>query len=152
MRNKKRLLGLIAVTVIGVGAVTTSVVIGSGSSPRPSYAQVDVEMDVSSTADSARLAKTKKPQVVYLTGAASTIDTATTGPYVDVRLFSCPGTSRVIGGGVVPSNTNVYQQGSYTPNPSEYHILLGYDDEAIASGGATSFTITSHLICLKGAR
>ncbi len=109
-------------------------------------------MDASSAPASTRRAKAKKPKVLYLTGGPSTVDTAATGPYVDVRLFSCPGTSRVIGGGVVPSNTNVFQQGSYTPNSSEYHVLLGYDDEAIDAGGATSFTITSHLICLKGAK
>ncbi len=152
MRSSKLLAGVVVLAAIGAGAVTASAVIGSGSSPRPSYAKVDVKVDAASAPVSARRAKAKKPQVLYLTGAASTVDTSATGPYVDIRLFSCPGTSRVIGGGVVPSNTNVFQQGSYTPNAREYHVLLGYDDEAIDSGGATSFTITSHLICLKGAR
>jgi len=151
MRSRKWLAGVVVLAAIGAGAVTASAVIGSGSSPRPSYAQVDVRMDASSAPASTR-AKAKKPKVLYLTGGPSTVDTAATGPYVDVRLFSCPGTSRVIGGGVVPSNTNVFQQGTYTPNSSEYHVLLGYDDEAINAGGATSFTITSHLICLKGAK
>ena len=152
MRSRKWLGGVVVLTAIGVGAVTANAVIGSGSSPRPSDAQVDVRMDASSAPAATRRAKATKPKVVYLTGDPSTVDTAATGPYVDVRLFSCPGTSRVIGGGVVPSNTNVFQQGSYTPNAREYHVLLGYDDETINAGGATSFTITSHLICLKGAR
>lgn len=155
MRSRKWIVGIVALAALGAGAVTASAVIGgAGSSPRPEYAQVDVKMGASPApaSASARRAKAKKPKVVYLTGTAKTVDTAVTGPYVDIRLFSCPGNSRVIGGGVVPSNTNIYQQGSYVPDRSEYHVLLGYDDEAVTGGTATSFTVTSHLICLKGAK
>lgn len=155
MRSKKWIVGIVALAALGAGAVTASVVIGAGSSPRPDYAVVDVKLEApSAPAPRARRAKAKKPRVVYLTGAATTVDTAVLGSYVDIRLFSCPGSSRVIGGGVAPSNTDVYQQGSYVPNSSEYHVLLGYDDEAVEANPsqAVPFTITSHLICLKGAK
>lgn len=149
MRSRRKITGLVALAVIGAGAVAASAVIGSGSSPRPDYAQVDVKMDASSAPGSPRRARAvKKPEVLYLSGATSTVDTAVTGPNIDIRLFSCPGKSRVIGGGVQPSNTNVYMQGSSIPNSREYHVLLGFTDPA----AAVPFTITSHLICLKGAK
>jgi hypothetical protein len=143
--NRKWIFGAGTLIAIAATAVGASSVLGGGSEPRPDYATVDVRVDPVAGPAGLGERKAKKPQVLYLQGPESTVDVDATGPYIDVRLFSCPANSRVIDGGVFPDNTNVYEQGSYIPNSREYHVLLGFDDD----GPATNFNITSHLVCLK---
>jgi hypothetical protein len=54
----------------------------------------------------------------------------------------------VIDGGVVADSTDVYQQGAYVATRTEYHVRLGFDDDA----NPADFRISSHLICLKGVK
>ena len=137
---------MLAASVAGLTAAAVSG--GAGPSSLPSYANLEVELEP--VAGHARLsaAKAKKPRVVYLLGEPSSVDVDSTGPYVDIRLSSCPGNSRVIDGGVVADSTDVYQQGSYVEAVDEYHVRLGFDDGATPA----DFEITSHLICLKGVK
>ncbi len=149
----KWVLGLVALLAVAATAATATAVFGGDSPSRPDYATVDVKMDggASGAGLSARKTakkKAKKPTVIYLQGEPSTVDVSTTGPYVDVRLFACPGSSRVLDGGVFPADTNVYQQGTYIPNSKEYHVLIGFDDGATPG----DFQITSHLVCIKGVK
>ena len=60
------------------------------------------------------------------------------------------GCSKVIDGGVVPSRTDVYVQGTYVKSAGEYHVLIGLDTDRTAN--RTPFTITSNLTCLKGTK
>ena len=145
----KRAVGLAAVLVVaGAGIAAGAVSGGSGRVSLPDYASVGVEVaPVAGTAGQSA-AKAKKPRVVYLQGEPSSVDVDSTGPYVDVRISSCPGNSRVIDGGVVAASTDVYQQGSYVEAPDAYHVRVGFDDEAPPA----DFRIATHLICLKGAR
>ena len=121
---------------------------GTGQTSLPDYASVEVEVEPATGAAGPSAAKAKKPRVVYLQGEPSSVDGDSTGPYADIRLSSCPGNSRVIDGGVVAASTDVYQQGSYVEAPDAYHVRLGFDDDAKPA----DFEISSHLICLKGAR
>lgn len=136
------LAALAAAALAGLGA--TAVFGGGGSTALPGYASV--EINLAPTASPA--GKQGKPKVVYLEGGPSTIDVDTTGPYVDIGLASCPGHSRVIDGGAVADNTDVYQQGAYVGSRSEYHVRLGFDDETTP----VDFEVSSHLICIKGVR
>lgn len=150
MHRKTVLAGLAALAAIATAAVAATAVFGGGSPSRPDYATVEIEMQ-RTDAPAARAAaakKAKKPTVIYLQGQTTTVNVAETGPYVDVRLFSCPGNSRVIEGGVFPVNTGLYQQGSYIPSKKEYHVLIGFET------GMTpvNFELSSHLTCLKGVK
>ena len=60
------------------------------------------------------------------------------------------GCSKVIDGGVVPSRTDVFVQGTYVKNKGEYHVLIGIDPEHLDN--RTPFTITSNLTCIKGTK
>lgn len=147
--SRKRVLGLVALLALAVTAVTAAAVFGGGSPGRPDYATVDVKMRGGASAAGRRAPrKAKKPAVIYLQGEQSTVDVDTLGPYIDMRLRSCPGKSRVLDGGVRPMNTGVYQQGTYIPNEKEYHVLIGFEN------GATpvDFEFTSHLVCIKGVK
>jgi hypothetical protein len=150
--RRKWTVGLVVLAAIVAAAATAATVFG-GDSPtsRPSSATVKVRMNPAPSAARPSAKKTKKATVQYLQGPATTIDTVVTGPYVDVTL-SGGGCKRVVDGGVFPQNTNVYEQGSYVEGKNTYHVLLGFDDEAVISGGVVPFQITSHLICLKGVK
>ncbi len=138
------------VAAAAIAGATASSVLGGDSSPRPDYATIDlkVEPKPSAPANPHQARKARKPRVIYLQGSPSIVDVSATGPYIDVRVSSCPGSSKVIGGGAYADNTNIYEQGTYIPNDREYHVLLGFDDD----GPAQAFTISSHLTCLKGAK
>ena len=104
------------------------------------------------SADAQGKKKPKKPKVVYLQSPSpQPINPADApvglGPFIDVKLTGC---SKVIDGGVVPSRTDVFVQGTYVKSASEYHVLIGIDDRHIQS--RTPFTITSNLTCLKGTK
>lgn len=146
---------LIAVTAAlatvgaGVGAAT---VVGSDSSlTAPEVNQLRVELTERGAGPSTLVGKAKKPKILYLQGS-DTVDPAV-GPYVDVTLFApaCKGRGRLLGGGVAPANTDVFQQGSFiVPDKGEYHVLLGFDDAAASA--PVAYDITSHLICAKGVK
>ena len=144
--------GAVALAALALGAFGATAVFGGDSGGRPAYATVGIEMERAlgdeRSGRVATRAKAKKPKVIYLQGEASTVDVSETGPYIDVRLFSCPGNSRVLDGGVFPLDPRVYQQGSYVPSDKEYHVLLGFQDEQ----SAADFELTSHLICIKGVK
>ncbi len=128
-------------------AFAAGAVFGGGTPSRPAYATVDVRLERVAGAAGLSAKPAKKPKVVYLQGQES-IDVDSTGPNIDVRLSGCPGSSRVIDGGVFPDNTNVFQQGTYAPTSKEYHVLIGFDDLALQA----DFQLSSHLICLKGVK
>jgi hypothetical protein len=145
----KRAVGLAAVLVAaGAGIAAGAVAGGTDRASLPDYATVGVRPEPIAGAAGLSAAKAKKARVVYLQAERSPVDVDSTGPYVDIRIASCPGSSRVIGGGVVAASTDVYEQGSYFEAPDAYHVRLGFDDEATPA----DFEITSHLICLKGVK
>lgn len=144
--SRKWALGIAALAAAALAGLGAAAVFGGGTTGLPAYAGVEIELQRSVAASDA--GKQGKPRILYLQGEPTTIDVDSTGPYVDVGLLSCPGRSRVIDGSVVADNTNVYQQGAYLGSRSEYHVRLGFDDEATP----VDFKVTSHLICVKGAR
>jgi hypothetical protein len=129
-------------------AVAAGAVFGGGTPSRPDYATVDVKLERVAGAAGLSAKPAKKPKLIYLQGQPSTVDVDSTGPNIDVRISPCPGSSRVIDGGVFPDNTNVFQQGTYVPSGKEYHVLIGFDDPALQA----DFQLSSHLICLKGVK
>jgi hypothetical protein len=156
--SRKWIAALAALAAAGAMTFAASSVLGTGAGARPAYATVSV--DLSSDRSAAARPKapvggssTKKPKLTYLQSTApAPINPADpggggVGPYIDVKLTGC---SKVIDGGVVPSRLDVYVQGTYVKSPSEYHVLIGLDEDNLAD--RTPFTITSNLTCLKGVK
>ena len=135
---------------------------------RPAYATVSIDLShghaqAPSTArrtDGAKKPeprhkpKKKKPKVVYLQSPSPVpINPADptqggVGPNIDIKLTGC---SKVMEGGVVPSRPDVFVQGSFIKSSSEYHVLIGLENQP-NNPNSTPFTITSHLTCLKGVK
>jgi hypothetical protein len=147
--SRKLAAGLAAALAVAAAALAALAVSGgAGASSGPAdYGEIAVELEPAAGGAARTGAKAKRPRVLYLIGAPSAVDVDSTGPYVDVRLKSCPGNSRVIDGGIVADDTDVYQQGSYVEALDEYHVRVGFAD----ADTATDFSFTSHLVCLKGA-
>ena len=161
--SRKWIGGLVAVAAIGAGALAASSVLGADGAgdPRPAYATVSVDLSKAAPATARRSAdakddkKAKKPKVVYLQSptpepinpADPVPGTTGVGPNIDVKLTGC---SKVIDGGVVPSRTDVFVQGTYVKSASEYHVLIGLKDQN--PGDRAPFTITSNLTCIKGTK
>ena len=154
--SSKWIAGLVALAAVAGTAFAAASAFSTSAETRPPTATVSV--DLSGAHANARPkggigGTTKKPKVVYLQSSTPTpINPADptaggVGPYVDVKLTGC---SKVIDGGVVPSRFDVYQQGTYVKRPSEYHVLINLDNEALAN--RAPFTITSNLTCLKGVK
>ena len=100
--RRKWIVGGVALVGVAGAATMASTVFGGGSEPRTGYAVVDVKMQSVASPASLRAKKpkkAKKPTVIYLTGAPSTVDSAVIGTNIDVRLFSCPASARVVEGG-----------------------------------------------------
>lgn len=152
--RRKWIAGVVALAAIGGTAAAATSVLGNGADApsRPDYATVAVDLSDSQPA-LARKARGSKPKVVYLKSSSgmsiNPADPAAggVGPFIDVELRGC---SKVIDGGVFPDSTDVYVQGSYVESPSKYHVLIGLDDAAQAA--PATFTISSNLTCLKGAK
>jgi len=152
---------LIAIATALAAAAAVAFVVASSTSTAsetpPDYSRLTIDLgDRPGTKVFAKPAPggSKKAQVVYLQGAPTTINPADEpaglSPYVDIRLKGC---SKVIDGGVVPTDTtNVYIQGSYVGNARQYHVLIALDDAAAAENPRAPFTITSNLTCLKGVK
>jgi hypothetical protein len=158
--SRKWIGGLVAVGAIGATTLAASSVLGADGSgdPRPAYATVSVDVSKQAPATArpsadAKGKKAKKPKVVYLQSPAPvTINPAEpaaggVGPNIDVKLTGC---SKVLDGGVVPSRTDVFVQGTYVKSKAEYHVLIGLDDAGLEN--RAPFTITSNLTCLKGTK
>jgi hypothetical protein len=158
--SRKWIGGLVAVAAIGATALAASSVLGAGggADPRPAYATVHVDLSqqapatARASADARGKKKPKKPKVVYLQSPSpQPINPADPpvglGPFIDVKLTGC---SKVIDGGVVPSRTDVFVQGTYVKSASEYHVLIGIDADHTTD--RAPFTITSNLTCLKGTK
>ena len=152
--NRKLIAGLLTGVVAGGAAVAVAAPGGPEPASRPDYARLDVHLGGSAKAITAG----KKPTLVYLQkDNAGTINPAAEsaggiGPYIDVALSGqtrreCP---RVIDGGIVPSRTDVYQQGTYFDGKGKYHVLLGVNEET--QSDTTPFTIKSSLICMRGVK
>jgi hypothetical protein len=146
MGRKWIVAGAVALAAVGGAATMATSVFGGGSEPRTGVAVVDVKMKSATSPATQRPKKAKKPTMLYLRSPAETVDVAQTGAFIDVRLSRCPGNSRVVEGGVLPDNTNVYEQGSYLEDTKSYHVLLAFDD----SGPVVNFNFTAHLTCIKG--
>jgi hypothetical protein len=145
--RRKWIVGVAVLAIVGGGAATmATTVFGGGSEPRTGYAVVDVKMQPQAAPAALRAnKKAKKPTVIYLTGAPSTVDSAVIGPNIDIRLFSCPAKARAIEGGIVADDLAVDLQGSYiAENRREYHVLIEDEDGVLGP-----FTLSSHLTCLK---
>lgn len=152
---------LIAVATTLAAAAAVAFVVASTSSTAsetpPDYTHLSI--DLRDSPGTKALTKPspggpKKAEVIYLQGAPTTIDPADApvglSPYIDIKLTGC---SKVIDGGIVPTDTtNVYQQGSYVQNSKQYHVLIALDDAAAAASPRAPFTITSNLTCIKGVK
>ena len=134
------LAGVAALAAVAVGAAS---VLGAGDEP-PRYGKLAIDL----SNDRAK-AQGNNPRVIYLKSGETLVDPTAPEigtPYLDIKLTGC---RKVIDGGVLTQNHDIYVQGSYVANPGEYHVRIGFDDAAVAAG-VHPFTITSHLTCLKG--
>jgi hypothetical protein len=146
----------VATTLIAGGVAAFVVASSSSTASETPRAYSQLTIDLGHRPGTTVLAKpapggSKRARVVYLQGAPTTINPADEpaglSPYVDIKLTGC---SRVIDGGIVPTDTtNVYLQGSYVRNSRQYHVLIALDDAAAAESPRAPFTITSNLTCLK---
>lgn len=145
-------MGTAALALGGAGAGAATVIGSADSVTAPEVQRIHVELTERATDGAPALAaKGRRPKIVYLQGE-STIDPSV-GAYADVTLFSraCRGRGRLLGGGAVADNADVFQQGTYiVPKKGEYHVVLGFDDAAAES--PASYEIASHLICARGVR
>ena len=64
------------------------------------------------------------------------------GRNVDIKLTGC---SKVIEGGVVPSDTTVFVQGTYIKSSSEYHVLIGLDTNTADDAPTVHDHLAPHL-------
>lgn len=148
--RRKWIVGVVTLAAAAGTATMATSVFGGGSEPRTGDNVVEVKMKSAPDPASQRAqkAKKKKPRMVYLQGPSQLVDVAQTGPFIDVRLSSCPGNSRVIEGGVVADNVGVFEQGSYVESRKAYHALIGF------APGITpvNFNLSSHLTCIKGVK
>ena len=74
-----------------------------------------------------------------------------TGPHIQIDLRQCPKGSKVVDGGVRPSNTNVFVQGSEVISKRVYRVLIGFTP-GLPQEQIVDFTVTSHLTCIAGVK
>jgi hypothetical protein len=154
--SRKWIAGLAVVAIAGATTVAATSVLGNGSTVRPSYATMTVDLRQQAAAARPKAGTgSSGPKLLYLQSSTpTTINPADPaagglGPFVDVRLKGC---SKVVSGGVVPLSTDVFTQGSYVESPSKFHVLIGLDDAAAAAIPRVPFQINTNLTCLKGAK
>ena len=150
-RGKRTLMaalaGAAALVVVAVGAAS---VLGAGDDA-PRYAELTMDLSKEKASKAPGNRQSGKPKVLYLKSGETLVDPLSPEigtPYIDIKITGC---RKVIDGGVLTQNHDVYVQGSYVENPGEYHVRIGFDDAAVAAG-VQPFTITSHLTCLKGVK
>lgn len=139
------LAGAATLAVVAAGAAT---VLGAGDEA-PRYGKLTIDLSEGKASKAAQQPKPPKPRIVYLKSGETLVDPVAIGtPYLDIKLTGC---RKVIDGGVLTQDHDIYVQGSYVANPGEYHVRIGFDDAAVVAG-VHPFTITSHLTCLKGVK
>jgi hypothetical protein len=148
----------VAGTVAGVAIAATSVLGSDDHTPTYGKLTIDLSKDRAPHGGAGGGnggggnggSTTTKPRVVYLKSGETQVDPVAIGtPYLDIKLTGC---RKVVDGGILTQNHDIYVQGSYVANPGEYHVRIGFDDGAVAAGQVQPFTITSHLTCLKGVK
>jgi hypothetical protein len=153
--RRKWIAGVAALAAIGGTTMAAASVIDNGAEPlgRPGHSTVTVDLSRERPAPASRAKPGSKSKVVYLKSTTSDpISTADVsagglGPYISIKLKGC---KKVIDGGVVPSDPDIYLQGSWVKSPRVYEVLVGLDDNALAE--RPTFTFGSFLTCLKGGR
>jgi hypothetical protein len=139
------LAGAAALAVVAVAATS---VLGAGDEA-PRYGKLTIDLSKGEASKAQGQGQAAKPKVIYLKSGETLVDPLAIGtPYLDIKLTGC---RKVIDGGVLTQDHDIYVQGSYVANPGEYHVRIGFDDAAVAAG-VHPFTITSHLTCLKGVK
>ncbi len=134
-----------ALAVVAVGAAS---VLGAGDEA-PRYGKLTIDLSKGKASKAPAQGQAAKPKVIYLKSGETLVDPIAIGtPYLDIKLTGC---RKVIDGGVLTQDHDIYVQGSYVANPGEYHVRIGFDDAAVAAG-VHPFAITSHLTCLKGVK
>jgi hypothetical protein len=136
-----------AFAVIAVAA-TSGLGAGAGDNP-PRWGKVTIDLSKSApNQGGGGTRKPKEPRIVYLKSGDTLVDPVAIGtPYINIQLTGC---RKVIDGGIVTQDHDIYVQGSDVVNPGRYDVRIGFDDAAAAS--LHPFTITSHLTCLKGVK
>ena len=150
--RRKWIGGLVALVALGGTAVAAASAFDGGDGGRDAYGRVTVDLgghaSQAARPDAAKKGKAK-PSILYLRSSTpQTVDVADTGPYIQIALRQCPKGTKVIDGGVRPSNTNVYVQGNEVISKRSYRVLIGFDD----AGPVENFSVTSHLICIGGVK
>ena len=159
--SRKWIGGLLTVAALAAAGVAATSVLGAedgGDSPRPAYATVEVDLSEATPAAArpSSKPKKKKPKLTYLQSPAPvTINPAPTRrPAASARTstWRSPAARRSSTAASCRAAADVFVQGSYVANASEYHVLIGLDDPSAIRATRTPFTINSHLICLKGVK
>ena len=150
MRGRRMRIGaatLAAAGAVGAVAIGATNVLGSDDQTT-TYGKVSIDLS-KDRVHQAGGNSSSKPKVVYLKSGETTVDPVAIGtPYLDIKLTGC---RKVVDGGILTQDHDIYVQGSYVANPGEYHVRIGFDDNAVAAG-VHAFTITSHLTCMKGVK
>jgi hypothetical protein len=153
--RRKWIVGLVALMALGGTAVAAASAVDGGGGGSDAYGRVTVNLggDAQAAARPDAASKRKaKPSVTYLRSSTpQTVDVGLTGPHIQIDLRQCPKGSKVVDGGVRPSNTNVFVQGSEVISKRAYRVLIGFN----APEGdlvVQNFTVTSHLTCIAGVK
>ena len=147
-RTRTLVAGLVAAGTLAAVAVAATSVLGSDEHA-PTYGKLSIDLSKDRVGHKGGANASSKPKVVYLKSGETQVDPVAIGtPYLDIKLTGC---RKVVDGGILTQDHDIYVQGSYVASPGEYHVRIGFDDNAVAAG-VHPFTITSHLTCLKGVK
>ena len=153
--RRKWIVGLVALVALGGTAVAAASAFDGSDGGRDAYGRATVNLGGNASAAARPEAAKKgkaKPSVTYLRSSTpQTVDVTATGPHIQIDLRQCPKGSKVIDGGVRPSNTNVFVQGSEVISKRAYRVLIGFDD-LDPSVPVVNFTVNSHLTCIAGVK
>jgi hypothetical protein len=145
---------MVAAGTVGAVAIAATSVLGS-EDRAPAYGKLTIDLSKDRApgggggGGGGGNASSTKPRVVYLKSGETQVDPIAIGtPYLDIKLTGC---RKVVDGRILTQDHDIYVQGSYVASPGEYHVRIGFDDQAVAAG-VHPFTITSHLTCLKGVK
>jgi hypothetical protein len=151
MRGRKLRIFAATAAVAGTAAavaIAATSVLGSDEHT-PAYGKLAIDLSKDRVHHAGGGGSSSKPKVIYLKSGETQVDPVAIGtPYLDIKLTGC---RKVVDGGILTQDHDIYVQGSYVANPGEYHVRIGFDDNAVAAG-VHAFTITSHLTCLKGVK
>ena len=153
--RRKWIVGLVALLALGGTAVAAASAFDGVAGGRDSYGRVTVDLGGHASqvarADAAKKGKAK-PSILYLRSSTpQAVDVAATGPHIQIDLRQCPKGTKVIDGGVRPSNTNVFVQGNEVISKRSYRVLVGFnapENDPLVQ----NFSVTSHLTCIGGVK